>query len=661
VKKVFIFICVAISWKVWGQSKVTVDVSKEHQTIQGFGAFGGIKAYWETPPFYTADFLTRFLDDMGSTIVRTNIFWDLEPVNDNDSPNNLDLSKFNYQAGSDLAKQLPYYKALKAAGLKKLIATSWTPPVWMKLHDDPERTPAECYNCNGCPVGDPNRRVCGGRLDPKYYEEYAEYLLAYIKILKQEANIDLYALSIQNEPFFANPFESNVVKPEEFADILHVVGEKFRKEGITTKIFGPEHMAEWSWGVQQNYVNNIFKNGEDNSYLDVYAVHGYVDGVAPDFGSADGWTALKNNISKAHHKPLWMTETSGYPQTQEGAMNLARSMYLALRFGEISAWVYWGISGESGSSFSIMADGEPTILYYVSKQFYKYIRPGAIRVDAESDDSGVLPLAFKNPTNGALTLVMINSGDVTKEVSLDIPVRPDGFTAYRTSASENSVEAGTITNTVSLPAQSITTLVGYGPSGPSIDDIPNYTIHVGDDDVLEIPLTGITDGNGGKTNIEVTSSDESVVPSPTLNFTYPATTASLILSPPASAPGKSIITVKLTNENIENEGAFGFNSTQVSFSVEVIDVVTGLKKKENKNELRIFPNPLNSGLLTLDLSGLPFPRTVEISDAKGQRTFYRGEISENPLMIQTERWKAGIYIIQVGAGRKRFIKKIIVK
>lgn len=162
-KKLLLILFSCLYFEISAQSIITVDASQEHQTINGFGAFGGIKAYWETPPFYTDKFIQYFLEDMGSTIVRTNIFWDLEPVNDNSSPYDLDLSKFNYKGGSNLAKQLPYYKALKDAGLKKLIATSWTPPVWMKLLDQADRIPKECYNCNNCPIGDPNRSVCGGR------------------------------------------------------------------------------------------------------------------------------------------------------------------------------------------------------------------------------------------------------------------------------------------------------------------------------------------------------------------------------------------------------------------------------------------------------------------------------------------------------------------
>src|SRR5689334_21668645 len=103
-KKLLLSIVILASLKVSGQPKISVDITKEHQTIKGFGAFGAMKPYWESPPYYTDEFINYFLNDLGSTIVRTNIFWDFEPVNDNASPGSTDLTKFKYKAGSDLAK-----------------------------------------------------------------------------------------------------------------------------------------------------------------------------------------------------------------------------------------------------------------------------------------------------------------------------------------------------------------------------------------------------------------------------------------------------------------------------------------------------------------------------------------------------------------------------
>lgn len=630
-----------------GQATVNIEVDEEFQTIHGFGAFGAMKPYWEPSPFYTAQFIDLFIKDLGTTIVRTNIFWDLEPVNDNASPLDTDLSKFSFKSGSELAKQLPYYKALKEAGVDRIIATSWTPPVWMKLHDDPDRIPNECYNCNNCPKGDPARRVCGGRLNPAFYMEYAEYLAAYVKIVKQETGIDIYAISLQNEPFFANPFEANVVYADEYADILSFVAQRFRQEGLQTKLFGPEHMAEWSWGVQQDYVAEILKDLNVHSLLDIYAVHGYVDGVAPDYGSASGWTTLHEQITQAHGKPLWMTETSGYPQTWQGAVDLARSMYLALRFGNISAWVYWSINNNPGNEFSLMSNGEPTDLYAVSKQFFKFIQPGAIRIAATSTDNQVLPLAFKNPFTGAMTVVLINSSDSDKEISLTCDTMPLVFTAYRTSASERCVTLGSTDGAhIELPAKSVTTLTGSGSSGPYIQEIPNYYLHVGEENMLTVPLNGLLVNGEGELTIEAESSDTDVVSDIAIDYSSLEESGALRLHVNTDAPGKATVKVILRNQNELSPGAFGFNSTMVTFKVEVLDAITSVSEK-NKELVIIYPNPAQEDKLNIKFSSTD-PRTIEVLDVHG-KTMLSDTLNAHhkEYLIDTQGWNKGLYIIKI--------------
>jgi glucuronoarabinoxylan endo-1,4-beta-xylanase len=440
------------------QSPVTIDVSKTFQTIEGFGGFGAKQVWWETPPYYDEGYLNQTINNLGATIFRTQIYWDGENVNDNSDPRKINASGFNFGPTSDNGKQFPFLKALNSKGAK-ILATVWTPPVWMKLLDDQSRIPKECYNCGNCPVNDPGRSVCGGQLNPLYYEEFAEYLVAYVKTLKQETGIDLYGISIQNEPYFANPFEANVMLPAEYADVLKVVGQRFSDEGLTTKFFGPEHMAEWSWGVQKNYVHEILEDSSVSPFLDIYAVHGYVDGVAPDYGSAKGWTELYNNVTVTHGKSLWMTETSS--SDEKGytlAFNMARSLYLALKFGKITAWVYWAMAD------AVITNNELTPLGYAFKNYYRYVRPGAIRVDAQSTDADILALAFKDPANNALTVILINQSDQLKSVTTSSVASQSQFVLYRTSSSENCKDLGTInSSSIVLPAKSISTLTNTAP------------------------------------------------------------------------------------------------------------------------------------------------------------------------------------------------------
>ena len=209
---------------------VTVSQDKTFQTIEGFGGFGAKKVWWDSPPYYDQGYLNQVIDSLGCTFIRTQIYWDGEPVNDNNDPNNTDWSKFNFGGGSENGKQFSFIHDLNLKGAR-LLATVWTPPVWMKgldefhgtLWNNPvRRRPSNAdlnANCAWC-GGAAGCQQVGGWLKPEYYSEFAEYLVAYVKKVKEQTGVDVWAINIQNEPYFANPFESCVVIPSEYADIL---------------------------------------------------------------------------------------------------------------------------------------------------------------------------------------------------------------------------------------------------------------------------------------------------------------------------------------------------------------------------------------------------------------------------------------------------------
>jgi glucuronoarabinoxylan endo-1,4-beta-xylanase len=347
---------------------LSIDPAVEYQEIFGFGGFGPKKVWWDNPPYYDEEYLNQVVDNLGCKIIRTQIMWDGESSNDNNDPDVFDWSQFNFGPNSENGKQFSFLKDISERDVY-IIATVWSPPLWMKSFDDTQRIPEDCYNCN-CPISYPypeNRKMCGGQLNPEYYEEFAEYLAAYVISVKKEIGVDIYAVNIQNEPYFANPFEACVMLPDEYADMLKAAGKKFADEGLGTRFYGPEHMAEISWGVNTQYIAEILGDPEVKPYLDFYSVHGYVDGVSPDYGSASGWTALHQQVSQAHQIPLWMTETSGFSKGWAGVFEMAKALHLALRIGKISAWVYWYMTDD------IIINNIPNSKFYAFKQYYRYI------------------------------------------------------------------------------------------------------------------------------------------------------------------------------------------------------------------------------------------------------------------------------------------------
>jgi hypothetical protein len=93
-----------------------------------------------------------------------------------------------------------------------------------------------------------------------------------------------------------------------------------------------------------------------------------------------------------------------------------------------------------------------------------------VSVGIDADDLDILPLAFQNNGDKTLTLVLINRGTADKSIKLNISGSgPTSYESYRTSATENCVDTGSVkaSNAIRLPAISITTLQGKLPSQPA--------------------------------------------------------------------------------------------------------------------------------------------------------------------------------------------------
>jgi glucuronoarabinoxylan endo-1,4-beta-xylanase len=446
--------------------KVTVNIDKsvKYQTIEGFGFFGANDNWWKDAAILWNDaWAEKAISDLGITIWRNEIF----PPADSGGKQDADWSK-----------QRPVVEGLKAKADKykvnlKFIATVWSPPADLKWECSFSWAGDDKATRNAGVVSTKN----GGTLNPAKYAEYAEWLKSNIQLYKT-SGVDLYALSLQNEPLFKQTFNSCTYTTKWYCDMLKEVAPLIKKNYPGLKIFGSEHMLamegkdiNWKWF----YHSAIKADPAVSSNLDILAVHGYSDGISASSGSelAKMWVNHTEQFAKPMNKQVWMTETSGYFETWEavnakpGALNLAMDMYAGLKYGNISAWVWWqgsqsGLIGE----FNLMNNTTVTKRYYISKHYFRYIRPGAIRIESTSSDAAVFVTAYENAAKGTYTIVLINSGDA-KSVSLEGFNLPASFKMYRTtSGSDNcslisNVQTGS-SNSFTVPAKSIVTLQAGG-------------------------------------------------------------------------------------------------------------------------------------------------------------------------------------------------------
>jgi O-glycosyl hydrolase len=428
---------------------VYIDKDSLYQTMHGFGtySFSGSQNYMN---YYT--------DDLGASAMRVGIIGNqVEPINDNNDPYVLNMDALDYTAFD-----FEYYRQLRESGVETFILTSWSPPAWMK------RNMSESYAYADAPIYTTTDNI----LEPFYYEEFAEALLAVIKVFKSEAGIELAAIGPQNEPAFCEPYPSAVLGPQEFAQLVAVIGARFEAEGIATKLYMPEHVFYPTQYSMSQYINALKANADADNYTDIIAVHHYAsDGIGEANPTYPEWTTMWNQSQSCQYpKEFWMTETFPAYSNWNSALSLAGAIHGALVYGNVGLWTLWNIEG------TLMDTGKPTASFYTSKNYYKHIRPGARRIKADSDHNDILASSFVDYANKTLTTILINKSLSPLTVKLYGDSIPAEYEVYTTAENVNFVHQGNFAanNAIALPAQSVTTLVGDtdGPVITGLEEIP---------------------------------------------------------------------------------------------------------------------------------------------------------------------------------------------
>jgi len=433
---------------------ITIDERVQFQKMDGFGIFGSWRCWWckGSVDHWNDQAINEIVTDLKLSIIREEYPHNFEETNDNNDPFTTDLSKFNTSStgNRDFKKHADYWKALHAKAQAtgneiKFIMSVWSPEPWMKV-----------CNCRaGKTAAAPEYSRTIYKLKPGMEDEFAESLVAFTKLTKQKAGVDLYGISIQNEPAFEEPYASCVYSPEVYARVLGVVGKRFKDEKIPMKFYGPEDVSDIGRTNRffvTSAIDTLSSLGAGN-YLDIMAVHSYGnDGVTP---MPNAWPTMKM-VSQKYGRPLWMTETGELDQSWFKSM---QAIHTAIETGDLSGWVYW--------TNVIYNDGKKQKSYYGYKHYSRYIRPDARRVMVDyARDNGLQVTAYVHPVDKTMSMNIINYSSSTKTITLAGDNLPGSFQLFTTSGSENHTSRGSVSGkSVSVPGTSINTLyaTGYTP------------------------------------------------------------------------------------------------------------------------------------------------------------------------------------------------------
>jgi glucuronoarabinoxylan endo-1,4-beta-xylanase len=425
---------------------VTVDARVVHQTIDGFGASNA----YESAPLTSAQAEFWFGTgpaDIGLSLLRTEL------------PDDGSCGT----VGSACAGTYVSDMKLAAAMGVKIWSTPWSPPASMKSNGS-----TICNTGSGA-----------GSLSVGSYAAYATYLTNYVKSLKARG-IDLYALSIQNEPDYCpTTYDGALWSGPQFDTFVGTnLGPAFASAGLTGKtlIMMPESSQ---WGSFSSQSAPTMGDSKAAGYIGINAWHDYDD------------AASITNPYVSQGKKFWETEASagsGFGPSLCGGCwdpSMADGLLWAaivddrLAVANANAWHYWWLVDPGSDDNEALTGADGVTIpkrTYVLGQYSRFVRPGFRRVDAtHTPQPGVLATAFADPA-GPLVIVAINQNASSTSQTFALVGAPAmSMTPWITDATSNlavqavvGVSAGAFTYL--LPAQSVTTLVLNPPPGG--DDAP---------------------------------------------------------------------------------------------------------------------------------------------------------------------------------------------
>lgn len=428
-------------------SDATINLSSEKQLIKGFGGInhpawiGDLTAAQRETAFGNGQ------NQLGFSILRIYV----------------DENRNNWYREVATAK-----RAIEQGAL--VFASPWNPPSDM----------VETFNRNG----DPNAK----RLKYDKYAAYAQHLNDFVTYMKNNG-VDLYAISVQNEPDYAHDW--TWWTPQEML--------RFMKENAgsiqNTKVMAPE-----SFQYLKNMSDPILNDPQALANMDILGAHTY--------GTQFKDFAYPLFKQKGAGKELWMTEVY-YPNSDNNssdrwpeALDVSYHMHNAMVEGDFQAYVWWYIRRQYGP---MNEDGTISKRGYNMAHFSKFVRPGYYRVDAtKNPDTNTFVSAYKG--DNKVVIVAINRG--TSAASQKFVLQNGNastVSSWVTDSSRNLASGAPITVsggafTAQLPAQSVTTFVAdtTGSGGVNPGSGTTYEAETGTtltDAVIETLYPGYT-GSG---------------------------------------------------------------------------------------------------------------------------------------------------------------------
>ncbi|MGC1548698.1 MAG: glycoside hydrolase family 30 beta sandwich domain-containing protein [Rhodanobacter sp.] len=391
---------------------VVIDTHTTYQSIVGFGAALTDSSAWliqnrlseqqrnallrelfGPPPGLNLN-MTRLTIGASDFSLQQYTLDDL-PAGEVDPP----LQHFN--VASNLRDVIPTVReALAVNPQLHIIATPWSAPAWMKS----------------------NGNLIGGTLLDEYQSAYANYLVKYVDTYRGYG-IPIFALTVQNEPgFLPLTYPGMDISASTRAQII-------------TQYLGPALASRKPRTLILDWDNNWDEPEQPLGMLANPDAARYINGVA--WHCYRGSPAAQNRVHRAFpKKDTYITECSGgdWASSINGELLwFTRDLLLSGLRNWARGVVYWNLvldeqhgphlGGCDGCKGVVTIDsrtGEVTRNdeYDAFAHFSRFVLPGAVRVRSTATGDGIDNVAFQNASDGSVVLVMVNSKNDARSVSV---------------------------------------------------------------------------------------------------------------------------------------------------------------------------------------------------------------------------------------------------
>ncbi|MGY5355910.1 glycoside hydrolase [Wenyingzhuangia sp. IMCC45467] len=503
-KKILILILCVLVGSVYGNTLknnqindtliVKIDVSKEYQTIDHFGASDA----WSTQ--FVGNWPLQKKEAIADLLFSTEL-------DKNNNPKGIGLSiwRFNIGAGSAeqgresgikdewrraesfLASNGTYYwskqkgqiwfaKAAKQRGVSKLLLFANSPPVHLTKNK-------KAYAFKSIP-----------NLDKSEFSAFADYLTTITNHFKR-IGLPVDYISPINEPQWdwsdggqeGTPFTNN-----DIAGITKALNKSLADKNLNTKIDIAEAakidylFSKDDKPFRSNQIDAFFKSKSTNYIGNLSHVSNTISGhsyftTSPNTIAVNKRKQLFNDLHKISGLKYWMSEycilgdNNGDIDGNRRDLGMTSALYLAkvihndLVFAQASSWQWWlAISPYNYKDGLIYIDKNKNDgSFYESKMLWalgnysRFIRPNDVRIETNTNNSEkLLVSSYKNKKNKNITTVIVNSNAVNAYVKLRFKNNYYKNTnVYITNAENNLTHQNINNEEITIPKNAIVTII----------------------------------------------------------------------------------------------------------------------------------------------------------------------------------------------------------